>query len=413
MIASQTASQEMELWLDLRQAMIAGDAASIIAPLRLDVVDAMLVADDGDDQTPTSTKKRFVIKTDPNGKHPPKIFCQGNNEPIGAIVDVSTPSGQDTALGLIGSVEWIVITCQEDREDGWIMIPAENLISSCQNTGTKIAAVVDRVGDVGGLARALELGIDALCIDAVDATENGELWDALIDAKEERRSAAAANADNVRGVTGDGSTGPSIPTIVQGTCRRVAPAGGKSTVLADRVCIDLVQSLKPTEGCWIGSSAKIMALVLSEAAQSSFVPSRPFRVNAGPVHSYVVMGDGASTKYLSELSAGDEVLVVDVVSGSERPVAVGRLKIEVRPCVQVGLLAPQSPSQTKEKASHGQVFLQQAETVRLGQTLGDDSFLRITDLEYKEDVQASDVLLRVVGLGTHVGKAYSGKVTEK
>lgn len=33
--------------------------------------------------------------------------------------------------------------------------------------------------------------------------------------------------------------------------------------------------------------------------------SRPFRINAGPVHSYALLGDG-STKYLSELCAGDQ-----------------------------------------------------------------------------------------------------------
>mmetsp|Transcript_8597 Transcript_8597/g.15993 ORF Transcript_8597/g.15993 Transcript_8597/m.15993 type:complete len:450 (+) Transcript_8597:61-1410(+) len=407
MMAPQTTSHEMELWLDKRQAAksVAGDCVSIIAPSRLDFVDAVIV-DEGDDQNPTWAKKLYSVKNDRNdGNRPSKLFRRGDNQPVGAIVDVSTPSGQDTALGLVGSVEWIVVTCEEDRDEGWIMIPAENLISSCHNTGTKIAAFVDRVGDVGGLARALELGIDALCVDAVDANENEDLWNALIDAKEERKANADVNnADDTRGGgTGGGLTDPSGPTVVQGTCQRVASSGGKSTVLADRVCIDLVQSLKPTEGCWIGSSAKIMALVLSEAAQSSFVPSRPFRVNAGPVHSYVVMGDGTSTKYLSELSAGDEVLVL----------AVGRLKVEIRPCVQVGLFVPQSSLGREENASYGQVFLQQAETVRLGQTLGSESFLRITDLEYQENVQASDVLLRVTGLGTHVGKSYSGKVSER
>ncbi|CAM9935578.1 unnamed protein product, partial [Sphacelaria rigidula] len=33
---------------------------------------------------------------------------------------------------------------------------------------------------------------------------------------------------------------------------------------------------------------------------------RPFRVNAGPVHSYALLADG-STKYLAELTAGDQV----------------------------------------------------------------------------------------------------------
>lgn len=34
--------------------------------------------------------------------------------------------------------------------------------------------------------------------------------------------------------------------------------------------------------------------------------TRPFRINAGPVHSYTLLADG-STKYLAELEAGDQV----------------------------------------------------------------------------------------------------------
>lgn len=404
----------MELWLDLRRDAVTGQegGSSSIAPPRLNLVDALLVdgdreGDRGGDDVP-ETKRCYAVTDDPDGHLPPKLFehQKGARELVGAVVDVSTPSGQDAALGLIGSVEWILIMCQEDKEDGWVMIPAENLISSCQGTGTKIAAMVDRAGDVGGLSRALELGVDALCVDSLAAAANDELWGALIEAKEERQAAASASGtDNGESCCSSG------PAIVQGTCRRLASSGGKSTVIADRVCIDMVQSLKPTEGCWIGSSAMTMAMVLSEAARSSFVPSRPFRVNAGPVHSYVVMADG-STKYLSELGAGDEVLVYDIASGNERPVAVGRLKVEVRPCVQVGLFAPQSDGREE---GHAQIFLQQAETVRLGQAEGVDSYIRVTDLEDGgHDAQSSEkVLLRVVGFGTHVGRAYSGKVTER
>lgn len=52
--------------------------------------------------------------------------------------DVSTQYGQHMTLGLIGSVEWIVIACREDLEDGWIMIPAENFLASYRGTGTRL-----------------------------------------------------------------------------------------------------------------------------------------------------------------------------------------------------------------------------------------------------------------------------------
>lgn len=37
----------------------------------------------------------------------------------------------------------------------------------------------------------------------------------------------------------------------------------------------------------MGSSAKALCLVQAEVLSSPFVPPRPFRINAGPVHSYV------------------------------------------------------------------------------------------------------------------------------
>lgn len=405
----------MEIWLDLRQA--SPTANKVISSSRLGEANAIIVGDENnnDDLTVYPKAKIYTVRQQPadRRKHPPRLFAK-DNQAIGAIVDVSKPQGQDMAIGLIGSVEWILIkytqeeTDQKDRVDegdsGWIMIPAENLISSSQDTGTKLAAEVTCAGEVVGLSRALELGVDALF---VDAFADEDLWEAVLEARNERQSTADAADSGVDNVLKDDA-----PRVIQGMCKRLSTPGGRSTVLADRVCIDLVQTLKPTEGCWLGSSAKITALVLSEAAQSSFVPSRPFRINAGPVHSYVVMGDGVTTKYLSELQAGDEVQVYDVESSAARAVAVGRLKIEIRPCIMCGLFAFDNGEELGQEED-GQVFLQQAETVRLGQRIGESGFVRVTDLDSHGSTVLSDVLLRVVESGTHVGKTYSGKVVEK
>eukprot|EP00593_Proboscia_inermis_P015541 CAMPEP_0171327086 /NCGR_PEP_ID=MMETSP0816-20121228/117854_1 /TAXON_ID=420281 /ORGANISM="Proboscia inermis, Strain CCAP1064/1" /LENGTH=244 /DNA_ID=CAMNT_0011826711 /DNA_START=11 /DNA_END=745 /DNA_ORIENTATION=+ len=242
--------------------------------------------------------------------------------------------------------------------------------------------------------------------------------------------------------------------IQNGTCRRKSTAA----VLADRICLDFIRTLSPTEGCWIGSSSQLLALILSENSPSSYVPTRPFRINAGPVHSYVLLGDGVTTKYLCEVQAGDELLVYDCATGLERAVAVGRLKEEVRPCVIVELTTTQDATATQEDIKHGghtekigQVFLQQAETVRLGSNsnTNTDGFVRVTDLKPSTDgnvrgirtskddsrrfVRVTDlkpstdgnvrgirtskddsrtVLLRVSRVGTHVGQAYTGSVNE-
>ena len=61
----------------------------------------------------------------------------------------------------------------------------------------------------------------------------------------------------------------------------------------------------------IGNRANFLFLVHNESVGSSFTSPRPFRVNAGAVHCYTLSPDG-TTKYLSELETGVEVLVLDI-----------------------------------------------------------------------------------------------------
>ena len=383
----QSARNMMEIWWDgrsmshgdvLHQMSVAGEAPDV------------LLLDDHN-SIPQKEKLPPILIQDGNQ------LKDGADKIVGVVIHLieDDPSGQEQALAVIGSVEWILVLASSSS---WQMIPAENLIAAAQSTGTKLVFGVDKAPDVGGLARALELGVDALCVNAITATD--ELWKAVFHARTERNAAAADESITTTSTT---------PQIVTGSCLRRDTEGA---VLADRVCVDLVQSLLPEEGCWVGSSAKIMALVLSEAAASQFVPTRPFRVNAGPVHSYILLAD-ETTKYLCELKPADNILVYNSKTGSSRAVAVGRLKEEVRPCVLVELQTTVTRNDD-DRSQKGQVFLQQAETVRLGQEKGE--FLRVTELEARpkgEDSGASQLLLRVMGTGTHVGKAYTGKVEER
>lgn len=52
---------------------------------------------------------------------------------------------------------------------------------------------------------------------------------------------------------------------------------------ACRVCVDLCSLLVPGEGLLSGNFAAALFLVHSECAESKYINSRPFRVNAGPV----------------------------------------------------------------------------------------------------------------------------------
>ena len=100
-----------------------------------------------------------------------------------------------------------------------------------------------------------------------------------------------------------------------------------------RYCIDLTTVLQVGEGVLVGSSASSLALIHGETIPSEFVPTRPFRINAGSPHSYILMNDG-KTKYISELKSGDEICIVKE-NGECRSGIIGRLKIEKRPFLQI------------------------------------------------------------------------------
>ncbi len=78
-------------------------------------------------------------------------------------------------------------------------------------------------------------------------------------------------------------------------------------------------------------------LCCSETHPLPYMPTRPFRVNAGALHSYVLRDDNR-TNYLSELKAGSHVLAVGA-DGSTRNVAVGRIKLETRPLLRINATA--------------------------------------------------------------------------
>ena len=104
-----------------------------------------------------------------------------------------------------------------------------------------------------------------------------------------------------------------------------------------------------------------------------------------------------STRYLSELKAGDEVAVISS-SGHIRNCIIGRLKIERRPFLIIRFKA--------KNEEVGQIILQQAETVRLIDKFG--NALSVTDLEINDEI-----IIRHQNQMRHIGKAIDGEMTEK
>ena len=240
----------------------------------------------------------------------------------------------------------------------------ENLIAEFQKSETRILAGAATPEEAKVFSRTLEVGVDGVVIEPKDAS-------AIKEFKELTRSER-----------------PKIGlTSVKVT--RIAPVN-----VGDRVCLDTCSLLRIGEGMLVGSQSNCLFLIQSEAMESEYVAARPFRVNAGPVHAYVLTADG-KTKYLSEVTSGEELMAVDT-EGDSRPVVVGRAKIEVRPLLLV------------EVESNGKKFttiLQNAETIRLCTPAGPVS---ISELRV-----GHEVLVRLEQGGRHFGHAIRETITER
>lgn len=82
---------------------------------------------------------------------------------------------------------------------------------------------------------------------------------------------------------------------------------------------------------------------------------------------------------------------------------MGRCKVEPRPTLRVAFHCPMEGGE----GARGQIFLQQAETVRLVQP-GGRSSLPVTELK-----PGDPLLLRWQHKGTHIGRPIAASVVEK
>ncbi len=285
----------------------------------------------------------------------------------GAHVVITGERSQSDARALLGSVEWLLV---EFTSDSWSLIPLENLIAACAPP-TRIAAVIRTEEEAQGAGFALETGVDAL-------VASPQLLEAALVVKCLRGENVNESVVEEAGAAPIGLL-PLLITDVQD--------GG----VGDRYCVDLTSLLKKGEGLLIGSTASSMALVHGETIESVFVPTRPFRINAGSPECYCRLA-GDKTKYLCELKSNDKVMV-QAADGGQREATIGRVKIERRPFVRVGWRG-------------GHMFLQQAETVRLLRPDGEP--VSVTSLK------AGDSILGYVDMaGRHTGIAVKSSVEER
>lgn len=247
------------------------------------------------------------------------------------------------------------------RTPDWTIIPLENLVAQSDNILVEVATPEEARTALG----VLEKGVDGVVV--------------------ANRDPAVIKA--VARLVKEAS--PPVPLTVA----RIS--GLKPLGMGDRVCVDTCSNLGLGEGMLVGNSSGGLFLVHAESLENPYVAPRPFRVNAGPVHAYIRV-TGGKTRYLGELKAGDEVLVVRH-DGSTRPAVVGRVKVESRP-----LMLVTAEADGKEFST----ILQNAETIRLTRPGGEA--VSIVALK-----PGDEVLAALEEAGRHFGHKVQETITEK
>ena len=125
--------------------------------------------------------------------------------------------------------------------------------------------------------------------------------------------------------------------------------------MGDRVCVDTCSMLVDGDGMLMGNTSSAMLLVHAETLENPYVAPRPFRVNAGAVHAYILLPDG-KTAYLSDLSIGGQVLVSDAKARPVPRLWAGR-RSSAGPC--------SSWRRSRQGGAKASLILQNAETIRL------------------------------------------------
>lgn len=207
------------------------------------------------------------------------------------------------ACTVVRQVPWTVLTFTDPTK-----IPLEIVIAAAENSGGRTITVVDGIEDAEIVKLVLEHGSDGLLL-----TPTGP--------------------DDVATLARIVEHRPGRVDLVELTVANVEHIG-----MGDRACIDTCSLLEKDEGCLIGSFSTGMFLSCSETHPLPYMPTRPFRWNAGAVHSYVLVPENR-TRYVSELQAGQPILAVRS-DGRVREVRIGRVKIEKRPLISVSATAP-------------------------------------------------------------------------
>jgi 3-dehydroquinate synthase II len=273
------------------------------------------------------------------------------------VVIFTIKSGEDEEkIVKLSQKKQVILQCSD-----WKIIPLENLIAK----GADVIAQVRNLEEMETAFGILEKGVGHVVYHADDIIELKKVL-----------SWIHSRGDKIA---------LQIAEVI-----KVKPVG-----MGDRVCVDTCTSMGMGQGMLVGNSSNALFLIHSESISNPYVSPRPFRVNAGPVHSYTRV-PGGKTRYLSELSAGDPVLIVDF-NGDTATGIVGRLKIEKRPLMLVKAVVGDKEMTT---------IVQNAETIRLTDPEG--KAVSVVNLS-----PGDKILVAMEEGGRHFGMKIEESITEK
>jgi 3-dehydroquinate synthase II len=302
-----------ELWIEIDPKTSAQEKESLLS-LSHENVDVIL---EGDQASNRNDKLEIVFLSDLNEKKLAQLKKEGKKTALRVTIQGKEDENKAAKAADLG-VDYVIINCLD-----WRVIPLENLIAKGRGKSNLIAEVTTSE-DAKVVLEALELGTDGVLLKTGNSNEL-EKTIKLIKSQTPKMVITPAKILSIK------------------------PIGSGA-----RVCVDTVDLMIPGEGMLVGCQSAGFFLVEAEVNENPYVQSRPFRVNAGPASHYTLTST-QSTRYLSELKAGDEVLIVNR-EGKVRLTNVGRSKIEFRPLILIEAQAEDTKIKT---------ILQNAETIRL------------------------------------------------
>ncbi|MDH6454516.1 3-amino-4-hydroxybenzoic acid synthase [Streptomyces sp. SAI-126] len=227
-----------------------------------------------------------------------KLSAADRPDRCGAFVEVVDDPTLRVACAAAQALEYTVVKFRDPTK-----IPLEIVIAAADKSPGRLICEAGSLEEAGIIVDVLEKGSDGLLLAPEDANDIFGLTTLLA------------------------SSTPDLDLTTL-TVESIEHNG-----LGDRVCVDTCTHFEKDEGILVGSYAHGFVLCVSETHPLPYMPTRPFRVNAGALHSYVLGADNR-TNYLSELKAGSTVLGV-TADGRTRRIVVGRVKLESRPLLTV------------------------------------------------------------------------------